>query len=58
MMSNGIDADQVSENHRLTLEALDDVDAGRTIDHQLLIAWSDSLNTDSPLPPPRITPPA
>ena len=37
------------ENHRqLTLEALEDVDAGRVIDHQAVQAWAASLATDTP----------
>lgn len=42
------------EDHRfqLTREALDDVDAGRVIDHQAVEAWAASLATDSPQPPP------
>ena len=44
--------DQEEERHRMTLEALDDVDAGRVIDHQEIRAWADSLNTDEPLSPP------
>ncbi|MBB5686166.1 CopG family ribbon-helix-helix protein [Sphingobium boeckii] len=46
--------DQEEERHRMTLEALDDGDAGRLIDHQTMVAWADSLLTDTPLPPPRI----
>jgi predicted transcriptional regulator len=38
--------------HRMTLEALADVDAGRVIDHRAIVAWADSLETDKPLPPP------
>ena len=45
--------DQEEERHRLTLEALKDVDAGNVIDHQSVQAWADSLTTDEPLPPPR-----
>lgn len=45
--------EQEEERHRLTLEALADVDAGRVIDHQAVQAWADSLNTRKPLPPPR-----
>jgi predicted transcriptional regulator len=45
--------EQEEERHRLTLEALADVDAGRVIDHQAVQAWADSLATDKPLPPPR-----
>ncbi|TPE64470.1 ribbon-helix-helix protein, CopG family [Sandaracinobacter neustonicus] len=44
--------DQEEERHRLTLEALDDVRAGRVIDHQAVLAWADSLGSDKPLPPP------
>jgi predicted transcriptional regulator len=44
--------DQEEERHRMTLQALDDVDAGRVIDHQAIQAWADSLSTDKPLPPP------
>lgn len=45
--------DQEDERSRLTREALDDVNAGRVIDHQSVQAWADSLNTDQPLPAPR-----
>ena len=41
------------ERRRLTLEALEDVDAGRVIDQQSVRAWADSLGTDTPLPVPR-----
>ena len=44
--------DQEEERHRMTLEALDDVKAGRLIDHHAIRAWADSLGTDKPLPPP------
>lgn len=40
------------ERHRMTLEALEDVDAGRVIDHQAIQAWADSLGTDKPMSPP------
>ncbi|MDE1918830.1 MAG: ribbon-helix-helix protein, CopG family [Sphingomonadales bacterium] len=46
--------DQEEERHKLTLEALVDVDAGRLIDHQAIQAWADSLETDNPLPPPTL----
>jgi predicted transcriptional regulator len=39
------------EHRRLTIAALDDVDAGRVTDHQAVQAWADSLETDRPLPP-------
>ena len=35
-----------------TMEALADVDAGRTTDHQAIQAWAESLSTDTPLPVP------
>jgi predicted transcriptional regulator len=44
--------DQEEERHRLTLEGLADVDAGRLIDHARVLAWAESLGTDNPLPPP------
>ncbi len=34
------------------MEALADVDAGRTTDHQSVQAWAESLSTDTPLPVP------
>lgn len=45
--------DQEEERHRLTLEALADVDKGNVIDHQSVQAWADSLGTDKPIPTPR-----
>ncbi len=44
--------DQEEERRRLTLEAMADVDAGRVIDHQSMLAWAESLGSDHPLPPP------
>ena len=44
--------DQEEERHRLTLEALADVDAGRLVDHQAVQAWAESLDSDNPTPPP------
>lgn len=44
---------QEEERHRLTLEALQDVDAGAVIDHQAVQAWADSLGTRKPIPVPR-----
>jgi predicted transcriptional regulator len=44
--------DQEEERHRLTLEALADVDAGRLIDQQSIQAWADSLSSDHPPSPP------
>ncbi|MBL8420578.1 MAG: ribbon-helix-helix protein, CopG family [Dechloromonas sp.] len=45
--------DQEDQRSRLTREAMDDVGAGRVIDHQTVQAWADSLNTLEPLPAPR-----
>ena len=44
--------DQEDERHRMMLEALEDVDAGRMIDHRAIVAWADNLGTDKPLPSP------
>lgn len=44
--------DQEEMHHQMTLEALADVDAGRVIGQASILAWADSLSTDSPLPPP------
>jgi len=33
----------------LTKEALADVEAGRVVDHEVVQAWADSLETDHPL---------
>jgi predicted transcriptional regulator len=44
---------QEEERDRLTLEAMSDVDAGNVVDHQAVLAWADSLDTDQPLPVPR-----
>ncbi len=42
--------DQEEERHRLTLEGLADVDAGRVIDHQAVQAWADGLATSKKRP--------
>lgn len=44
--------DQEEQRHKLTFEAMEDVDAGRVIDHTSVVAWADSLSTDNPLPSP------
>lgn len=43
---------QEEYRNQLTREAMADVDAGRVIDHQVVQAWADSLNTSNPLPAP------
>jgi predicted transcriptional regulator len=48
--------EQEEERRRLTLEGLADVDAGRVVSHEAVQAWADSLDTDSPLPPPGVPP--
>jgi predicted transcriptional regulator len=40
------------EKHQMILEGLADIDAGRFIEHEAVVAWAESLATDSPLPPP------
>jgi predicted transcriptional regulator len=40
------------ERYRQTLEALADVDAGRTVDHDEVENWVDRLDSDRPLPIP------
>ena len=44
--------EQEEERHRLTLEALADVDAGKVIDHENVERWALSLDTPNPLPMP------
>jgi len=45
--------EQEEERNRLTQEALADVDAGKVVEHQAVLAWAESLSTDNPLPIPR-----
>ena len=45
--------DQEEDRHRLTREALADVDAGHVIGHQAVRAWAASPGTKKPLPPTR-----
>jgi predicted transcriptional regulator len=40
---------QEEQRYRLTLEALADVDAGKTVDHEEVEKWAESLDTDKPL---------
>jgi len=48
--------DREEERARLTWEGLADVDAGRAVDHSFVQAWANSLDSDHPLPPPRLRP--
>ncbi len=48
MLDNTLDDEEIGQ----TMEALADVDAGRTTDHQVVQAWAESLSTDTPLPVP------
>jgi predicted transcriptional regulator len=43
---------QEEQRYRLTLEALADVDAGRTVDQTEVEKWVDSLDSAQPLPQP------
>jgi predicted transcriptional regulator len=45
--------DHEEERQRLTIEAIDDVDAGRVIDHRAVQEWAESLSTETPLPLPQ-----
>ncbi len=40
--------DQEEEKHKLTLEALTDVDNNNIVEHQSMLDWAQSLNTDKP----------
>lgn len=44
--------DMAEERHRMTLEGLADVDAGRVVPHSEVSLWLKSLGTDNPLPRP------
>lgn len=44
--------DREERRHQLTLEALQDVKAGHTVDHEAVKAWADSLGTDDQKPMP------
>lgn len=44
--------DQEEMRHNLTLEALEDVDAGRVVPHALVRDWAASLSTNKLLPLP------
>ena len=46
--------DMAEERHRMLQEAFDDVDAGRLIAHEDMIAWAESIGTEKPLPLPEV----
>ncbi|MFP5476103.1 MAG: CopG family ribbon-helix-helix protein [Gammaproteobacteria bacterium] len=50
--------DEEEMHHRMTLEALADVDQARIVDHADVLAWADSLGSQTPgaLPTPRRKP--
>ncbi len=39
---------QEEERHLMTLEALEDIRAGRVVPHEAVQAWADSLDTENP----------
>ena len=45
---------EAEHHHQLTLEALQDVDTQKTIAHQAMQAWADSLSTTAPLQSPTL----
>ena len=45
--------DEEEERHRLTMEGLADVTAGRVVDHADVEAWAASLTSDQPMPVPQ-----
>ena len=45
--------DHEEARHRLTLEALVDVDENHLVDHQVVHAWAESLGSRRPLSRPR-----
>ena len=40
------------QQEQLTREAMADVDAGRVVDHAVVLAWAESLGTECPLSAP------
>ncbi|MYN06929.1 CopG family ribbon-helix-helix protein [Pseudoduganella aquatica] len=45
-------AEREDRIYQMTLEGLADVDAGRVVDHSVIKAWVEGLNTENPLPLP------
>ncbi|MRW91768.1 CopG family transcriptional regulator [Duganella sp. FT80W] len=48
-----LDDGAAAQKDQLTREALDDVDAGRLVEHDDVKAWADSLEANHPCPQPR-----
>ena len=44
--------DQEEEHHRMTLEGLASVKAGRVVGHEKVVEWTNSLGKEKPLPRP------
>ncbi len=44
--------EQEEQKNRLTLEALQDVEEGRVVNHEDVLAWAESLGSSTPLPVP------
>jgi|AntDeeMetagen681_2_1112603.scaffolds.fasta_scaffold12017_2 predicted transcriptional regulator len=44
---------RADERDQMTQEALAEVETGQVIDHQAVLTWADSLDSDQPLPVPR-----
>jgi len=44
--------EEEEQRHSMTLEALEDVDAGRVVEHSSVQAWAASLSAAKPLRPP------
>ncbi|MGA8541186.1 MAG: ribbon-helix-helix domain-containing protein [Terriglobales bacterium] len=49
--------DREEERTRLTVEGLNDIVTGRVVEYSVMLDWSNSLDSDHPLPPP-LPPPA
>ena len=47
-MTKGVVSEQEQQRYRLTLEALVDVDTGKTIDHNRVEQWVESLDESRP----------
>lgn len=44
--------DLEEQRHQMMVEGFADIDAGRVIEHEAMLAWADSLGADDPLAPP------